>query len=70
MTKVWKDNSMIEKSSKQFEVDFKETKQSLDHMMERGYIKRFWDKNLKTWKYQHTPKGVEWNKNRKENQHD
>lgn len=65
--KEWKDNTKIEEHAKQYQVDLNETKQSLDHMMGKGYVKRFWDKKLKTWKYQSTPKGIEWNKRRKKN---
>jgi len=67
--KEWK-NSKVIKNFDEWEDTIKDTKKTLARLLKEGYIKRFWDKKLKTWKYQHTPKGVEWQKNKKENQHD
>lgn len=58
--KEWKPKSEIDGTIKKLNKKIDETKTAVDDLIDKGYLRKFWDKKQKEWMFQTTEKGKKW----------
>lgn len=60
--KEWVNKSEMDNTIKKLDQNMKKTKDTVDELVAKGYLKKYWNKKQKDWMFKTTEKGKKWYK--------